>query len=123
MTFTEPDMWALFAALFFTATDYLTGIVKAIMQGSLSSQKMREGLGHKFAYLILIAVAYAIDTVNTHVSLGLPVNVFIVTVGGICLIELTSILENLCEINPELKNKPFMRIFDTNNDSTPDHKE
>lgn len=114
MTFTEPDMWALLAALFFVTTDYLTGTVKAIMQGSLSSQKMREGLGHKFAYLILIAVAYAIDTVNAHVSLGLPVNVFIVTVGGVCLIELTSILENLCEINPELKNKPFLRTLDTN---------
>lgn len=122
MTFTEPDTWALFATLFFTTTDYLTGIVKAIMQDSLSSQKMREGLGHKFAYLILITVAYAIDTVSAHVSLGLPVNVFIVTVGGVCLIELTSILENLCEINPELKNKPFLRIFDTKNDSTPDHR-
>jgi len=123
MTFTEPDMWALSAALFFIATDYLTGIVKAIMQNNLSSRKMREGLGRKFAYLVLITVAYAIDTVSTHVSLGLPVNVFIITVGSVCLIELTSILENICDINPELKNKPFMRIFDTKNDSTPDHKE
>lgn len=123
MTFTEPDRWALLAALFFTATDYLTGIVKAIMQNNLSSRKMREGLGHKFAYLVLITVAYAIDTVSTHVSLGLPVNVFVVTVGGVCLIELTSILENICDINPELKNKPFVQIFDTKNDSTPDHKE
>ena len=113
MTLTEPDMWALFATLFFVATDYLTGIVKAVTQGSLSSQKMREGLGHKFAYLILITVAYAIDTISAHVSLGLPVNVFITTVGGVCLIELTSILENLCEINPELKNKPFLRNLDT----------
>lgn len=112
MTFTEPDMWALCAVLFFIAMDYLTGVVKAIMQNNLSSSKMREGLGHKFAYLVLISVAYAIDTVNTHVSLGLPLNVFIVTVGGVCLIELTSILENVCEINPELKNKPFMQIFD-----------
>lgn len=113
MTFTEPDMWASFAALFFVTTDYLTGIVKAIMQNNLSSRKMREGLGHKFAYLVLLTVAYAIDTVSAHVSLGLPVNVFIATIGGVCLIELTSILENICEINPELKNKPFMRIFET----------
>lgn len=113
MTFNEPDMWSLIAVLFFVATDYLTGVVKAIMQNNLSSQKMREGLGHKFAYLILITVAYVIDTVSAHVSLGLPINVFIVTVGGVCLIELTSILENIYEINPELKNKPFMRIFDT----------
>lgn len=123
MTFTEPDMWALFTALFFVATDYLTGIVKAIMQGNLSSQKMREGLGHKFAYLILITVAYAIDAVSAHVSLGLPVNVFIATVGGVCLIELTSILENVCEINPELKNKPFMRILAADSDSASDHRE
>lgn len=123
MTFTEPDMWALIAALFFIATDYLTGIVKAIMQNNLSSRKMREGLGHKFTYLVIITVAYAIDTVSAHVSLGLPANVFIITVGGVCLIELTSILENICEINPELKNRQFMRIFDTKNDSTPDHKE
>lgn len=114
MMFTEPNKWALFATLFFIATDYLTGVIKAVLQNNLSSQKMREGLGHKFAYLILISVAYVIDTVNMHVSLGLPVNVFIATVGGICLIELTSILENVCEINPELKNKPFMQIFDTN---------
>lgn len=122
MTFTEPDTWALIAALFFITMDYLTGVVKAIMQNNLSSQKMREGLGHKFAYLTLISVAYIIDTVSTHVSLGLPVNVFIATIGGICLIELTSILENVCEINPELKNKPFMQIFDTD-ENTPDHKE
>lgn len=122
MTFTEPDMWALIAALFFIAVDYLTGVVKAVMQGKLSSQKMREGLGHKFAYLILITVSYMIDTISAHVSIGLPVNVFIVTVGSVCLIEITSILENVCEINPELKNKPFMRIFDTDK-NTPDHKE
>lgn len=123
MAFTESDMWALFASLFFIATDYLTGIVKAVMQNNLSSRKMREGLGHKFAYLVLITIAYAIDTVNTHVSLGLPINVFIITVGGVCLIELTSILENVCEINPELKNKPFMKIFTTDSDSASDHRE
>ncbi len=123
MAFTESDTWALFASLFFIATDYLTGIIKAIMQNNLSSRKMREGLGHKFAYLVLITIAYAIDTVNTHVSLGLPINVFIATVGGVCLIELTSILENVCEINPELKDKPFMKIFTTDSDSASDHRE
>lgn len=123
MTFTEPDMWALIAVLFFVATDYATGIVKAIMTGNLSSQRMREGLGHKFAYLVLIVVAYMIDTFNVHVDLGLPVHVYLVTVGGICLIELTSIIENITQINPELKDVPFMRIFSsTTTDTDTDHK-
>lgn len=121
MSFNDPDVWALIAVLFFVATDYITGIVKAIMAGNLSSKKMREGLGHKFAYLALIVVAYMIDVFNVHVNLGLPVHVYLITVGGICLIELTSIIENVTEINPELKDVPFMKIFSTTN-TDPDHK-
>ena len=117
MTFDSPDVWALVAVLFFVAIDYITGIVKAIMAGNLSSKRMREGLGHKFAYLALILTSYMIDTFSAHVDLGLPVHVFLVTVGGVCLIELTSILENVTEINPELKDVPFMQIFA----STPDN--
>ena len=119
MTFTDPDVWALIAVLFFVVTDYTTGIVKAIMAGNLSSKKMREGLGHKFAYLALILTSYMIDTFSVHVDLGLPVHVYLVTVGGICLIELTSIIENITQINPELKDVPFMQIF-SNTDT--DHK-
>ena len=121
MTFTDPDIWALIAVLFFVSTDYITGVVKAIMASNLSSKRMREGLGHKFAYLALIVVAYMIDTIGAHVDLGLPVHVYLITVGGICLIELTSIIENITEINPELKDVPFMQIFSTTNTDT-DHK-
>ena len=121
MTFNDPDVWALIAVLFFVATDYTTGIGKAIMAGNLSSKKMREGLGHKFAYLVLTLTSYMIDVFNTHVDLGLPVRVYLITVGGICLIELTSILENITQINPELKDIPFMQIFNATNTDT-DHK-
>ena len=121
MTFTDPNMWALIAVLFFVVTDYVTGIVKAMMAGNLSSKRMREGLGHKFAYLALILTSYMIDVFSAHVDLSLPVHVYLVTVGGICLIELTSIIENVTEINPELKDVPFMRIFSTTNTNT-DHR-
>ena len=108
---TQADIWCTIAAIFFISIDYVTGVVKAIMRNNLSSRKMREGLGHKFAYLMLVLVAWFIDEVNRHIDLGLPMSVFVCTVGGVCLIELTSILENVTEINPELKNAPFMQIF------------
>lgn len=111
MTMTTTDVWCMFAVVFFIIVDYVTGIAKAIMQDNLSSKKMREGLGHKFAYFILVLVAWFIDEINLHVDLGLPVSVFVCTVGGICLIELTSILENITVINPELAGAPFMQIF------------
>lgn len=119
---TQSDMWCAIAVLFFVSTDYITGVMKAIMQHNLSSQKMREGLGHKLAYLILSVMAWFTDTLNTHLSLGLPVDIFICTISGICLIELTSILENITAINPELGNAAFMNIF-TQNNTNPKHKE
>lgn len=108
---TNTDMWCVIAVTFFIIVDYVTGVAKAIMQNNLSSQKMREGLGHKFAYIMLVLVAWFIDMIGLHVDLGLPVSVFVCTVGGISLIELTSILENIVAINPELEDAPFMQIF------------
>lgn len=108
---TQTDIWCTIAVIFFISIDYVTGVAKAVMRDNLSSRKMREGLGHKFAYLMLVLMAWFIDEMNRHIDLGLPMSVFVCTVGGVCLIELTSILENITEINPELKNAPFMKIF------------
>lgn len=119
---TPSDMWCAFAVIFFITTDYTTGIIKAAMQGNLSSKKMREGLGHKLAYLILTITAWFIDILNMHLSIGFPLDVFVCTVSGICLIELTSIIENITIINPELKEAAFMTIFAQNN-TKPKHKE
>lgn len=118
---TQADLWCAIAILFFISTDYITGVIKAIMQGELSSKRMREGLGHKLAYLMLALTSWFIDTLNMHLSLGFPVNMFPCTVSGICLIELTSIIENITKINPELKNAPFMGIF-SQNAHDPKHK-
>lgn len=120
MTMTTTDVWCVLAIVFFIIVDYVTGIAKAILQDTLNSQKMRQGLWHKFTYLILTLVAYFVDMINLHVDLGLPVSVFTCTVGGISLIELTSILENITAINPELADAPFMNVFAQN--STPKHK-
>lgn len=120
MTMTTTDIWCVIAVVFFIIVDYVTGIAKAILNNTLSSQKMRQGLWHKFAYLTLTLVAYFVDMINLHVDLGLPVSVFVCTVGGISLIELTSILENITAINPELADAPFMSVFAQNN--TPKHR-
>lgn len=120
MTMTATDVWCVLAVVFFITVDYVTGIAKAILNDTLSSRKMRQGLWHKFSYLILTLVAYFIDMINLHVDLGLPVSVFVCTVGGISLIELTSILENITAINPELADAPFMKVF--SNTNTPKHR-
>lgn len=117
---TQTNIWCAIAVLFFITTDYITGVIKAIIQKDLNSKTMRKGLGHKLAYLILAATVWFIDTVNTHIPLGFPVNLLICTTSGICLIEITSILENIIAINPELANAPFMNIL-TQHNTRPKH--
>lgn len=108
-------MWYSIAVVAFIVTDYITGVVNAAMHSRLNSSKMREGLGHKFAYCVLIFIAYIIDTIQLNSSLNLPFELFPIVSLGIIAIELTSIIENVCEINPELKDAKFMDVFEKNN--------
>lgn len=91
--------------------DYVTGVVNAIMHGELSSKKMRSGLGHKFAYLAIICVALIVEYGSDYIDLGIELPVFIPVCVGICLIEITSIMENCVKINPELSGSNILNIF------------
>lgn len=112
---TNDIMWYSTAVVAFIFTDYITGVVNAAMHSRLNSSKMREGLGHKFAYCVLIFVAYIIDAIQLNSSLNLPFEMFPIVSLGIIAIELTSIIENVCEINPELREAKFMDVFEKNN--------
>lgn len=91
--------------------DYVTGVVNAIMHGELSSEKMRQGLGRKFAYLTVICVALIVEYGSDYINLGIELPVFIPVCTGICLIEITSIMENCAKINPELSKSNILNIF------------
>lgn len=91
--------------------DYITGVINAIMHGKLSSEKMREGLGHKFTYLAVICVALIVEYGSSYINLGIELPVFIPVCAGICLTEITSIIENCVKINPELSSSNILNIF------------
>lgn len=91
--------------------DYITGVVNATMHGKLSSEKMRQGLGHKFAYLAIICVALIVEYGSDYINPGTGLPVFVPVCIGICLIEITSIMENCVKINPELSGSNILNIF------------
>lgn len=107
----ETPFYEILAVLVLTSLDYITGVINAVMHGKLSSTKMREGLGHKFAYLCTFFVAWFIDFEMEHIDIGFHTTLTQLVTAGIVLIELSSIIENIGKINPELKNAPFMQIF------------
>ena len=117
---TDEIMYGLICVGVLITLDYATGIIKAIIQKNLSSQKMREGLGRKFAYIVVIFLAWFIQFESAHIDLGFKIPIFIPVIVGISLIEITSILENCTEINPELKDNHILDIFDTSDNNTSD---
>lgn len=107
----DTVIYGCVCASVFMALDYVTGLVKAVLQKNVNSQKMREGLAHKFSYVVVMFVAWFIEFESAHINLGFSVPLFVPVVIAISLIEITSILENCVIINPELSNSKILDIF------------
>ena len=118
----ETLFYEILAVLVLTSLDYITGVIDAIMHHKLSSTKMREGLGHKFTYLCVFFIACFIDFEMKHIDIGFHSTLTPIVTIGIVLTELSSILENIGKINPELTQAEFMKIF-TDCNKQPKHKE
>ena len=97
----------------FILLDMISGLMQAIKNKVVSSSLMRNGIIHKFSFVLAIALAYACEYGMIYLDLGFTVPIMTTTCVVICLTELVSILENLGKLNPELQNKKFMHIFDT----------
>lgn len=93
--------------------DYLLGITGAVVNGDFQSSKMRQGLVHKFTYLIVMFVALIIERLSFHYDIGLVFSAgfFTMICVWIIITELGSILENLVVINPKFADNKFMSIF------------
>lgn len=94
-------------ALALAVFDVVTGYVAAIKNGDLNSSVMRAGLWSKLGEVFAIVVAFAIEFAVSfygdafiHVALDIPVTT------GVCayitVYELTSIVENIGKLNPDL---------------------
>ena len=120
------------AAVVFMAMDMLTGFAGALKMNEVISAKMREGLWHKagFIGLIVLSIIYevAAEVFNKAVALsGNGVEAVIPelpAVGTICLIvaaiEVVSICENLCVLNPRIARLPFIDRLKAHNPAAPD---
>lgn len=92
--------------------DVVTGMVGAIVNQELSSSKIREGIAHKFTYVVLIVLAEVLSMVTRYVNIGFDCTAIVV---GVCVLiilsEVTSILENCCKINPQLAGSNLSKLF------------
>lgn len=103
--------------------DFITGIIGAVVNDSFSSKIMRQGLWHKLAYFIILAVVVILERLSVYYDLGFvnlnsgfgysvaAATMLSLVIVWIILTEVGSILENIVVINPKLKDNTFMAIF------------
>lgn len=95
----------------FIALDVISGLIAAFATKSVNSSKMRAGMTHKLAFFIAFALAAALEIASEFMELGIQVPAVGAIVVYIVTTEVVSILENICKINPELREKGFLALF------------
>ena len=111
------DYALLVIAVLFNVFDYLTGVAKGAYKGELSSTILRKGLFHKLAFIGAILLAIMVEQFCERAGIPIPIPLTLGITIYIVFTETISIIENLGEINPTLKNATFMKFFDFVKDS------
>ena len=89
--------------LCFILFDILTGILKALYKGKINSTTLRKGLFHKLSEMLAVAGSGLLEYASQVVELGVELPLVSGVSIYVCIMELISIIENLCIINPKLK--------------------
>lgn len=119
---TDAQSWGIALACVMMVADVVVGFIAAAVNEELSSTKMRKGLLHKALMLVLIFVCLAIEIGISHtVALPYDVPTCEVVCGYIVIMELISVLENIANGYPELKDSALFKLFNLgNNDNGKD---
>ena len=95
----------------FICLDYFTGVLKAFATDTFSSKVMRQGLFHKASLLCVMMLGFSMDYAQHYIDLGASVPVGAAACAYITLMELGSIIENLCQADPELMPDKLCKMF------------
>lgn len=109
---TDAQSWGIALACVMMVADVVVGFIAAVINEELSSTKMRKGLLHKALMLVLIFVCLAIEIGISHtVVLPYDVPTCEVVCGYIVIMEFISVLENIANGYPTLKDSELFKLF------------
>lgn len=92
-------LWTIITPLILIVLDVLTGIIIAWKNNNFQSAKMREGLSKKFGEIVYILVG-----IVSKFAIGTEIILYF-TVGYICIMEISSLLENCDKLGIKIPEK------------------
>lgn len=95
----------------FIFMDFVTGLIKAFKEKNYCSTIMRQGLYHKAGSILCVAFGVLIDYTQRFLDLGVSMPIAEAFCVYIVLMEIGSIIENVCKINPEILPEKLTQYF------------
>lgn len=86
----------------FILFDLITGLIKAFKEKNYDSSVMREGLFHKCGSVLCVVFGVLVDYTQGYLDLGVTMPVALAICGYVVMMEIGSIIENVCAINPDI---------------------
>ena len=99
-------IWQIVTPLIFSLADIISGYIQAVINKNVYSQVMREGLLHKMLLLVVLILSFIMQFAFNLNFISIAVCLYI------CIMETTSILENLQKAGIELKITDFLKGSD-----------
>jgi len=108
----EVAQVAIIAVVILTISDVCFGCINALLHREFSSSKMREGIAHKSTSFGFILVADVVDgAIIGGLDLGFSAPVLVFACSYLVLMEIASLLETFCKLNPSLADTPLFALF------------
>lgn len=112
MTTTEVAIVLVFILI---VLDIVSGIAAAFVSKTIDSSAMRCGLWHKASYVLVILLAgtleWAVSAGGPSLGIGLDLPIIVPTCLYLGLTEISSIGENLAQIDPSLRSAPVFSVL------------
>jgi phage-related holin len=103
---------AVTAVLLLIILDWIFGVANAIMHKEFESSKMREGIAHKCGELGFLLVGLVTDGVALGgVDIGMGGYVFTAFCTYIIVMEIGSLMEIVCKLDPKLADSPGFKLL------------
>ena len=102
---------AIIITVIFILLDIVTGIIKAFKEKSYTSSTMREGLFHKCGSVLCIIFGCLVDYTQKYIDIGISIPFAKTMCIYIVIMEIGSIIENICVINPDILPEKIKKYF------------
>lgn len=88
----------------FIILDIITGLVKAFYNNTYSSSEMRKGGLRKISIFLSVVLCYIVEVCLPYLNITINIPITIIAAAYLAFMEITSIIENLSALNPNIKD-------------------